>query len=111
MSSLQSSAICAYCHKTFLSFNLPKQRYCSLECGGLARRRPVLERLMEKLTNTDDPEACWLWTGPINNSGYGQMAIPAGKLERTTKRLVHRLMWIEHYGQIQKGMCVCHKVT
>lgn len=61
--------------------------------------RPYANRFWARVNKTD---TCWLWTGPVNTSGYGHM--------RRHHRSVttHRLIWEITYGTIPKGKCVCH---
>lgn len=49
------------------------------------------------------PESgCWLWTGAVDDCGYGRIAV--NKINRTA----HRISWLLHKGDIPKNMCVCH---
>lgn len=49
-------------------------------------------------------EKCWLWTGSkTKKGGYGQISIK-GKPFRA-----NRFSWIIHYGEIPKGLMICHK--
>ncbi len=106
MSSWKSS-ICQHCSAQFSSQNLPKQRYCSKRCGGLAKRRPVIDRLRDKLTKLHDPYDCWEWTGATIGRGYGSMKI--NDRPRTNReQLTHRMMWLETIGPIPDGMLVLH---
>lgn len=50
------------------------------------------------LAHIDRSGDCWLWTGRLNDSGYGM----AGQ------RRVHRWMYELVYGPIPEGLCVCH---
>lgn len=50
------------------------------------------------------PESgCIIWLGSVDSYGYGTISAN-GKAERT-----HRLSFISNYGEIPKGMLVCHK--
>lgn len=101
------SSICQHCTAPFRSKNLPKQRYCSKRCGGLAKRLPVLERLRAKLTNLHDPYDCWEWTGATIGRGYG--TIKRTDRPRTKReQLTHRTMWIETIGPIADDLLVLH---
>lgn len=61
-----------------------------------------LEEGFEKFV-IKNPEGCWGWTGCAANPGYGQF--------RGNQKLIraHRASWIIHFGEIPKGMYVCHK--
>jgi hypothetical protein len=51
----------------------------------------------------EDPKTgCWIWTGTVNEKGYGRI--------RVNGRLVyaHRLAWILRYGPIPDGFGVLH---
>jgi hypothetical protein len=48
-------------------------------------------------------EECWVWTGAINNCGYGQYCPEGHKL-----KLAHRIAWEAHNGEIPQGMNVLH---
>lgn len=57
-----------------------------------------IERFTERI-----PEAgCWLWTGALTGSGYGNVQFN-GRLT-----MAHRAAWIMAKGPIPKGMFVCH---
>lgn len=45
---------------------------------------------------------CILWSGLRNPDGYGVM-----KVNQKTWRS-HKLSWVVHFGDVPKGMCVCH---
>lgn len=50
---------------------------------------------------------CWLWTGPIRQSGYGAavMSFSGGKKETHA----HRISWILKNGTIPEGLFVLHR--
>jgi len=51
-----------------------------------------------------NPEGCWDWSGCCpKNPGYGQFRCEM-KIERA-----HRASWKIHFGEIPKGMFVCHR--
>jgi len=51
---------------------------------------------------------CQLWTGRLNEDGYGRMAIfPHGFPSRIT--YVHRIAWMLAHGPIPEHLLVCHK--
>lgn len=60
------------------------------------------DRFWAKIKKTD---GCWLWTGSLNNKGYGEIGI-GGRGSGTV--YTHRASWILHFGNIPRGMCVLH---
>lgn len=46
---------------------------------------------------------CWLWTGYVHDSGYGQIGID-GKV-----RYVHRAVYEALHGELSSDQFVCHK--
>jgi hypothetical protein len=61
----------------------------------------LAERFWTKVRVTD---TCWLWTGNLNQAGYGRMnGVLGGPQVRT-----HRVSWELHFGPIPEGMHVCH---
>jgi len=58
------------------------------------------ERFWQKVDKSGD---CWLWTGYINPSGYGQFQETSTLSERA-----HRTSWKLANGPIPPGMFVCH---
>lgn len=64
---------------------------------------PIIDRIM--LDSIPEPmSGCWIWTGPMNSSGYGQ--VQHGKRGR---KLAHRASWECFVGPIGHGLVVCHK--
>lgn len=60
------------------------------------------QRLKTK-TAPPDANGCLLWTGAINDGGYGVLSIGDIMMR------AHRVAWIVEKGDIPKGMYVCHK--
>lgn len=52
------------------------------------------ERMMKRVTIPKDKSKCWLWTGPVNNAGYGMCRGNDGYPKMTT---VHRIA-AQHKG-------------
>jgi hypothetical protein len=47
---------------------------------------------------------CWLWTGAVNNKGYGMF-----RMRRYFKtRLAHRIMYSIKYGEPPEHLDICH---
>jgi len=54
----------------------------------------------------DPNSGCWLWTGSLDGSGYGQIGTGLNKPKMAR---AHRASWELHKGQIPEGLCVLHK--
>ena len=52
-----------------------------------------------------DEGGCWLWTGKLKDTGYGEIN-PGG---RSSPRGAHRVSYELFKGEIPKGMYVLHK--
>lgn len=60
-----------------------------------------MKRFFDKVEKTDD---CWIWKASFRGkTGYGAFKL--------NKKVVdaHRVSYEIHYGEIPKGMLVCHK--
>ena len=64
-----------------------------------------LERL-EAQISPEPNTGCWLWTGPINNSGYGKLSV---KTDRWRSVGAHRASWLLYRGPIPDGLFVLHR--
>lgn len=62
--------------------------------------RPYFEKRVHR------SEGCWLWSGPIMNSGYGEAGTSIGGVR--VRMLAHRLSYELHIGPIPSGSLVCH---
>ena len=60
----------------------------------------TLERFMKFVDKRDD--GCWYWTGGEDKDGYGRFYFQ-GKT-----RYAHRLIYWHCYGELTKGLVVCH---
>jgi hypothetical protein len=60
-------------------------------------------KVLARLTNTDQPDACWDWTGPGNGSGYGRVHVPGLGL-----RYPHRVTYTQLVGPIPAGLHIDH---
>lgn len=83
---------CEFCGRAFMA--LKTGRYCSASCAHCSKQPPSIE-----IT----PGGCWLWTGRLNNQGYGQVGDT-----RIRSVLVHRLMWALRSGEIPEGLVLDH---
>lgn len=63
-------------------------------------KRNIKERIESRIKK--ESSGCWLWTGCVNNKGYGSLSV-LGRVEG-----VHRAYWSIIKGPIPEGNCVCH---
>jgi len=52
---------------------------------------------------------CVLYKGYLNKDGYGVMFFWNAETKRSTQKRAHRIAWENEYGEIPKGVSVCHK--
>lgn len=64
-------------------------------------KRPVHERIIEKTTVSKTN--CWIFNGCLNADGYAKIVLNDRPVS------AHRMMYQHKFGQIPKGMMVCHK--
>jgi hypothetical protein len=61
----------------------------------------------------EDPAGCWLWTGPVNNVGYGMFGFTLDEPvqgRRGNMMTAHRAAWMmQHDQEIPAGMNVNHE--
>lgn len=80
-----------------------QQRRAGLLPIGTRARGSVEERFFRHIEKTD---ACWLWQGRLVGKGYGSIGLGGAGAKQ---KLVHRLSYEIHKGQIPEGMVVMHK--
>jgi len=56
----------------------------------------------------NNPNGCWLWTGVIDNNGYGRFDTRTHPDPNMRGQLAHRFSYALHHGAIPNGMLVCH---
>lgn len=80
-------------------------KFCSTDCKKASQIRPLHDRLWDLIQKTDP---CWLWSGPVINSGYGHISERLGPgVKRALK--THRLAWEEASGEpVPDGFMVLH---
>ena len=61
------------------------------------------DRLFDKVLVT---ESCWLWTGALNEQGYGLVNVGPRGAQRL--RRAHRLMYELRVGPIGEGLAIDH---
>lgn len=101
---------CPVCGKTFHTYEAWIKRgggkTCSHECANRLRserRRPLDDRLWERVDQSGGENACWEFIGARHRFGYGKIGI-AGEGPRDA----HRVAWEVTRGPIPNGMEVCH---
>ena len=62
-------------------------------------KRPLMERLMEKVQVTD---GCWLWQASLDQHGYGEIKVDGRSMH------AHRVMYAAHFGDVLPGVHICH---
>lgn len=72
-------------------------------------KRPSLKQRLYKKVNKNGPlillklGKCWIWTGSLDSWGYGQIYYKYKRFQ------THRLSFKIKYGEIPRGMLICHK--
>lgn len=68
------------------------------------------DRFWSKVDRSGGPEACWLWTGGVSPSGYGQISLK-GPDGGWSTYAAHRVSWMLHTGSMpETGLVVRHFV-
>jgi len=63
---------------------------------------PIEGRFWRRIDSSAGADACWPWSGSVDQSGYGMVALD-GHARRT-----HRVAYALAVGPIPTGMLVCH---
>lgn len=73
---------------------------------GPYRKKPLAERFQAKV---DKSSECWLWTGSVNNHGYGKIR-DQQHADGTPGRLLlaTRVAWMLEHGEDPGDLLVCH---
>jgi hypothetical protein len=66
------------------------------------KRRTVMSRFMD-MAMPEPNSGCWIWTGAVDASGYGQMTVDGQGFR------AHRISWMLFKGWIPGDLFVCHK--
>src|SRR5216683_2220131 len=80
--------------------------YCSKSCASKAKHgnKSFEERFWEKVKKLSP---CWIWIGATTPQGYGSIATIRINGKGFTE-LAHRVAYELTYGDIPRGMFVCH---
>lgn len=65
-------------------------------------KKELLTPLYFEKTSGRNAGGCWVWAGSTQTAGYGQMRIDGRNF------LAHRQAWEASFGEIPKGLYVCH---
>lgn len=60
------------------------------------------ERFWNQVSGADNPEACWEWTGSLDNHGYGHMFVEGQRIK------AHRYSYAQAVGE-PGPLFVCHR--
>ena len=66
-------------------------------------RLSPLERFLNKVQKSDDPDGCWIWTASTFQNGYGSFRYGPHKVK------AHRFAYETFIGAIPDDMFVCHR--
>jgi hypothetical protein len=98
---------CKFCGKEFLEFaskvDLGWGKFCSKECSNDGRDRTPIEDRFFNHVGEKEENGCILWTGAIDQKGYGNVSREPGKYDKA-----HRVAWELAKGPIPDGLFVCH---
>lgn len=61
--------------------------------------------LASKLDRTTSPHGCWMWTGRLDDKGYGRVSIPGGK----SSVLAHRAVYAATRGPLTQDQHLLHQ--
>lgn len=78
----------------------------TLDRSWLERQRNYHSTIRKFWSFVQKTDECWLWTGTLNDKGYGKIVSSGNGVEI---RRAHQLSWLIHGGEIAPGMFVCHK--
>jgi HNH endonuclease len=68
------------------------------------RRKPLAQRMERYVDRTAE---CWMWTGTLNDSGYGKIS-SVSEEGRPLSLRAHRVMYELHVGPIPDGLTLDH---
>lgn len=63
-----------------------------------------LSALLDRYAIPVPESGCWLWTGAVNEKGYGMVSV-----RHAASKRAHRAAYILANGEIPEGMLVCHR--
>lgn len=81
--------------------------FCSTKCRS-PQPTPVHLILLQHAT-PEPNTGCFLWLGPIDAHGYGQINPKRRRSDPSHEHKAHRAAWRNRFGSIPNGLVVCHK--
>ena len=84
--------------------------YALFRRNGAPERQPhptPTERYWSYVIKSENPDACWGWSGYADKAGYGTMNLRVNSL-RSNPVKAHRFSYELHFGPITGGLHVCH---
>lgn len=91
------------CSNVHLARGMCKMHYYRVKAAGELKPRPN-DDIEDYWSQVEKTDACWVWKGMVNKSGYGVY-----KRKRSFKeKLTHRQSWIMASGAIPDGLWVLH---
>jgi hypothetical protein len=95
--------VCIQCGSKFKrSPSSGSNRYCSRACYDIAQRNSAAD-VFARVDQSDGPNACWPWQGPVTVWGYGSAT------RNRRGHNAHRLAYIAVNGEIPREVVVMHK--
>ena len=64
---------------------------------------PQVNRFWTHVERSDDPDACWLWTGYTSENGYGIFGVNGRQYK------AHRVSYVIEHGRIDNDRLVLHR--
>jgi HNH endonuclease len=74
------------------------------DCWRVPIVKTLADRAAEFWAQVQRGDGCWLWQGPLIESGYGNFNINYREV-----RGAHRAAWVFTHGPIPAGLCICHR--
>jgi hypothetical protein len=75
----------------------------NLDWFNRTRNRNSIRKKFERCVKKS--EGCWLWTGGLNDKGYGRIKVSG---EGAIIQRAHQLSWILSGNEIPEGLFICH---
>lgn len=104
---------CENCGAEYRTNPAGKLHFCSVKCSRLASkgprlsRKPLMDRFWGRVDKTPGhgPKGeCWLYTGYLDDDGYGVF-----KDDNHKPRRAHKFSYVKFKGEVPEGINVCHE--